>query len=212
MKNIFEANQNSSVILNKKTDITSLQHCIKWNYCLLARGVFMLNYENLLDPKLSIEVGAGFTYRDLLYETSKATYFLGNGFKPNVRFALEAGVRFYPQEQDDFEGIYLSPMISYRSYSFSVDNNSSQYTYPTLPGFNLGYRFTDLQLKFGYQYESGAMDIDVLSDFYFGVALRNVTTSYYKEDKTGSSLTLIPITKKTSFPTLLIGCKLAIPF
>lgn len=212
---VFKPKYAKLKVLDKPADISDLQHCVKWNYSLLGRGVFLLNYERMFDPKMTIEVGFGITRRDLFYEAYKGRYYIENAdLVPDVGIAIEGGVRFYPSDFEDFEGVYLSPMISYRKYNYTVEKVTSSYTYPVLPSsFNPGYNFLDIQLKFGYQTEDFFnWDLDVLTDLYVGFALRNSTAQYYKLENTGITTLLTPVTKRGQYPQALFGCKIAIPF
>lgn len=188
---------------------------VKWNYCILTRGVFLMNYEFALNNKFTAEAGAGLTYRDFIYEAVKGEVF--NEYKnAKVNLAVEGSIRFYPKDHYDFEGIYLSPGISYRKYSF--DNQKALYGNGYYPGydnaFNPGYSFMDMQFRFGYQYESWWID-DVITDFYVGFAYRNATSKYYElssANNSSSSTVITPVTKKDSYPQALLGFKLGIVF
>gem|GEM_PF-3223020 len=204
---------------NKPTNVGTLQnnpdlHCLKWNYSLLTRGIFLMNYEFQFQKKLAAEVGLGITYRDLIFETSHSSYFDNTSFKANYNFCGEAGIRFYPRDFDDFEGLYLSPMISYRKYSLTLQDGYSNNPYiNTISSFSPGYNFVDIQLKFGYQYES-LWDDDILGDFYVGVAFRNATINSYSEvhNSTTGGTDYVSTQTKIQFPQLLFGFKIGVPF
>lgn len=191
--------------------INKYRNLIKWNYSLLTRGVFLMNYEYSFSDKFTVEGGLGLTYRDYIFEWIKQDVFTDyTGAKAN--FCGEAAIRFYPREHNDFEGVYLSPVISYRKYSF----NNQEERYSTVVGYNStflpGYSFLDFQFKFGYQYE-GWLSWDVVSEFYIGFAYRNVTFKYYEQQEPapGSSFsyyTYKATTKKESYPHPLLGFKL----
>jgi len=194
----------------------TLTNLVKWNYCVATRGVFLMNYEFPLTAKISAEVGLGLTYRDLIYEAMKNDLMIEYQ-NPNVNFAIEGAFRFYPKGNKGFEGIYLSPTISYRKYSFDPQvelyggNNYSGYN----STFSPGYSFVDAQFKFGYQYESSWID-DVIADFYIGFGFRNVTAKYYELYSTNSSFgsftDIRAVTKTDSYPQPLFGFKLGIAF
>ena len=186
------------------------RNAIKWNYSLISRGVFLINYEAYLNKKLTAEVGLGITYRDFIFEVTKESIYNSEGFSmtPNVGYALEGGLRFYPKDFDNFEGIYISPILSYRTYSFTKSSSSSSWS-STSSTFKPGYNFFDIQIKFGYQYES-IFDWDVLGDFYIGFAYRNASLSHFKPVPTTNSsgfqtTTYIQVKESIAFPQALIG-------
>jgi hypothetical protein len=189
---------------------------IKWNYSMLSRGVFLMNYEFVLTDKLTGEAGVGLTYRDFIYETMKNESLLEYR-NPKVNFALEAALRFYPKKHDGFEGIYLSPAISYRKYAF--DKQVELYGNGNYAGYSStfypGYSFVDLQFKFGYQYESWWVD-DMITDFYIGFGYRSATSKYYELSTVNggysSSTIITPVTKSESYPQPLFGFKLGVAF
>ncbi len=106
-------------------------------------------------------------------------------------------------------------MVSYRKYSLSTEDDvNSHIPYiNTIAGFKPGYNFTDLQLKFGYQYES-LWDWDVLGDFYFGVASRSATINYYNEvhDAITGGTQYVSTQKRKQLPQILCGFKICFPF
>jgi len=183
---------------------------IKWNYSLVTRGVFLMNYEFILTDKLTGEAGVGLTYRDFIFEVMK--YDIITNYKnAKVNFAAEAALRFYPKGSKNFEGLYLSPGISYRKYSFDAQQqlygNYSGYSNTFYPG----YSFTDIQIKFGYQYESYWID-DLTTDFYIGFGYRNAMTKYYELSSGNYNTVVAPVTKNDSYPQPLFGFKLGIAF
>lgn len=192
------------------------RHNIKWNYSLVTRGVFLINYETPLTNKITAEVGVGLAYRDYLFEMTKllsvfdddGTFFEGYG-AANTNVCGEVGIRFYPGKFDNFEGVYLSPMISYRKYSFSTEGQSSYYP---KGDFTPGYNFLDIQFKFGYQYES-LWSYDFLSDFYMGFGMRNATVNYYEYVSSSTGQDYIPVMKELKwYPQVLFGIKFCVPF
>ncbi len=186
-------------------------NCIKWNYTALGRGVFLMNYERIVQKKISAEVGAGLTFRDFLFEAFRASYFEGSDFT-NAKFgyALEGGIRLYPKDVNEFEGFFISPMVSYRKYLIPQNTSSASSTQP-LTTFTPGYNFTDLQFKIGYSYES-LWDVDLLGEVYAGVAIRYATVKYYDFDYNNGVNQYTPTTTKLKLPQLLIGFKFGLPF
>lgn len=190
-------------------------HCLKWNYFALIRGVFLINYEFQLKKKLSAEIGLGLTYRDLIFEATHDSYFNISSYKAKYNFCIEGGVRFYPKDFDSFEGIYFSPMFSYRRYTLTTatDLYSSYQFTNTIFSFKPGYNLVDLQLRFGYQYES-FWYLDLLGDFYVGAGMRNATVNYYAgvHNATTGGTDYVSTKKQLQFPQLLCGFKICVPF
>src|SRR5690242_14058998 len=75
---IFKAEDNPTKMDDKKKVI--LHNNIKWNWSLLGRGVFLMDYEFLINEKLTGEGGLGLTYRDPVFELfneASGTYYFG---------------------------------------------------------------------------------------------------------------------------------------
>jgi hypothetical protein len=191
---------------------------LKWNWSLLGRGVFLLNYEVYLGGNFSLEVGAGITYEDFLFEFTKSEggdsiqQFSSNENSsqfgsPSPKICGEGGLKYYPGGYDNMEGFYLEGMLSYRSYSYPNPAFS-----PVINGngFTPGYKFLDEQLKFGYIATSWFSD--VTGEFYIGVGIRNATVDTYQDAtpytiaKYGPGFTTVVL--HTTYPQVLLGFKL----
>ncbi len=196
--------------LDVKKNIKVNQNCFKWNWSLLGRGVFAINYERLITSNFSFELGGGLTYRDYMYEAGRGDELFGTGSRSDAKTDkiklgpyLEGNVRFYPSE-GDLDGFYLSPFVRYRSYNIEnmLDNKY----------YNAGYNMTDIGLNIGIQrevYSSG-----VLVDSYFGVAYRNriATMPYSITDYNNTITTVTTVNTNTWVPTLTLGFKIGFPF
>lgn len=173
------------------------KNLIKWNYTLLGRGMFLLNYERHLANNFTLEIGAGVTYSDFIFTTfyeakndfhattqasnspggafvtTRVVQTLGDNSTKKFGFGAEISPRFY-FDKDEFQGFYLSPYMSYRKYNYAcsveeIDANG----YSTTRAFdNLYYTFLDLGAKVGYQYYFTYRE-SFYYDFYAGVAYRN---------------------------------------
>jgi hypothetical protein len=211
---VFKPQDNSPISASDATQQKDV-NCIKWNYSLLARGVFLMNYEFPIQKKISAEVGLGLTYRDYLFEFSHSNYFdIGNtATTGKFGLAVEGGVRLYPKDFDNFEGFFVSPVISYRSYSTPITLSPNSSTTQTLSYFTPGYHFVDFQFKIGYSYES-LWDDDLLGEVYAGVAIRNATVSYYATNINPNTLSTqyVATKEKLQLPQFLLGFKFGIPF
>jgi hypothetical protein len=198
------------------------KNSIKWNWSLLTRGVFLINYERYIGGNFSIEIGAGLTYRDFLFEFTKS---LGGdtikGFSGNTDISDfgsaspkecgEAGLRYYPSGYDNMEGVYLEATVSYRSYSFP---NPTYQPVVGGSGYVPGYNFLDEQFKFGYVASSWASDIT--GEFYVGIGWRNATVNTYEDATYLVNYTPVygykPITLHLDYPQFLLGFKLNYSF
>lgn len=186
-------------------------NCIRWNYSLLGRGVFLMDYEFLFQKKLSIEVGLGLTYRDLFFETFRPNYFLDQTVNPQFGYALEGGIKFYPKEVNEFEGFYVSPMVSFRKFNLPETFTSNNAINQPLSSFNTGYNFTDLQFKIGYSYES-IWDVDLRGEVYAGVAMRYAKINYYEATSNNNGTQYTATTTNLKLPQILVGLTLGLPF
>lgn len=204
---IFQPGNTSTVTA---TPTPEDQNLVKWNYSLLSRGVFLLNYEISLQDKITAEAGLGVTYRDFIFEVVRFDSVLE--YK-NVKtgLAVEGCIRFYPKGHKYFEGIYLSPGISYRNYKFGPQSQLYRTYSGYNPAFEPGYDFMDVQVKFGYQYESYWTDL--MADFYIGFGYRNATVNYYQLYSVNSFTTGIsPMRAKLTFLQALFGFKVGVSF
>jgi hypothetical protein len=218
---VFKSDNSSPKPVTKGDSIAALEHnCIKWNYFLLGRGVFLMNYEFLIKKNLTGEVGLGLTYRDFVFEFFKGINNNGNGNSgsywendgtPGVNLAAEGGLRYYISGFDNFEGFYVGAALSYRQYSFPNSPNINQYG-TLVPGYN----FLDGQFKIGFQYESRYSDFTY--DTYIGIGFRNATLSYYQSEQVYNNVTggyvptYVPQTVNESFPQFLFGTKIGYSF
>ena len=192
------------------------KNCFKWNWSVLTRGEFLLNYERYLGGNFTLELGLGITYEDFLFE---ATYNSTSGdFSINPNYGSpspglggEAGLRYYLTGYDNLEGLFIETTVSYRPYSYP-NANFKPITKAIIPGYN----FLDEQFKFGYS--ASHLLTNLITEFYVGVGLRNSTiTSYEEEEIPGPTIfnqtTLyIPQTTRISYLQFLLGFKLGYPF
>jgi hypothetical protein len=200
------------------------KNCIKWNWSLLARGVFQINYEIYLAGNLTAELGAGITYRDFEFEFTKT---LGNSNADSIQqfngsssvygtagigYSGEAGLRYYLSKYDNMEGMFLEATVSYRSYSFPNSTYISQ-EINTPSSFVPGYKFLDEQFKFGYC--ASHWWSDVITEFYVGVGIRNMTANafvYTMPNYITNTPQAVGLTFKETYPQPILGFKLGFPF
>jgi len=187
--------------LDPKKDIKINHNCAKWNWSLLARGVFALNFEHMFTSNLSFELGGGLTYRDFFYETGKGNDIISNNDNANIKVGpyLEANLRFYPSE-GDLEGFFVSPFVRYRGYHVGSAVDEIKYS--------ADYSMSDVGFNIGMQRE--AWNSGILVESYFGVALRYRVSN---EPIIEYDPTLVtPNETKSWVPTITLGFKIGIPF
>jgi hypothetical protein len=228
---VFQPNEpNTSYSTVTQVHKDSMRHmdrnCLKWNWSVLTRGVFLFDYEIYLGSNLSLEVGAGITYRDFLFEWTKT---IGGDtiqqFSSNTntsdfgtatpKISGEAGLKYYPSGFDNMEGIYLEATISYRSYSFP----NPGYT-PVVGGngYVPGYNFLDEEFKFGY--DASRWFSDFTTEFYIGIGIRNATVNTYQDVSVYSLNNIYPVTSEAykpitlhaTYPQPLLGFKIGYTF
>jgi hypothetical protein len=184
---------------------------IKWHFSLVSRGMLLMDYEFALNNKFTAEVGAGATYRDFIYEENVNNAFLDYR-KPKANIGVEGALRFYPNGHEDFEGVYLSPCISYRRYLFSPQKelygNGNYAGYSST--FSPGYNFLDTQFKLGYMVKGWWFD-NMITDISVGFAYRTVQEKHYDliqvNTMYGTATDIQPISKTDAFPQFLFGLK-----
>lgn len=216
---VFHPNQQTSAVATP-AHLDSVKHafknCLKWNWSVLTRGEFLINYETYITGNLSAELGIGVTYEDFLYE---ATYnstsgdFASNSAygSPGVNLGGEAGLRYYLEGFDNLEGVFLEATVSYRAYSYP----NASFT-PNTGKIVPGYDFLDYQFKFGYS--SSQWFSDFVTEFYVGIGIRNATVRSYESVliQTPNSSSAFeeyePQTTHVTYPQPLLGFKLGYQF
>lgn len=212
---VFTPNNGSNrpqEVANNRDSLAHIQHnYLKWNYFLLGRGVFMINYEFLITGNLTAEVGAGLTYRDFIFETIKGTEQEGgnslwaNDGTPAIHLTGSGGLRYYLGGFDNFNGVFVQADISYRDYSFPNSVSINAYGSNMVPG----YTFLDEQFKIGFAHD--AFFDDFTYETYIGVGIRNSVWNYYALDQS-TGTTYIPTTLHTTYPQFLLGATIGYTF
>ncbi len=205
---------------NKKN--SSIKNNIQWNYSLLTRGAFALTYERCLNNYISAEIGGGLTFfsPNVFYDMfDEEDYDYDYDVEDNTSYGtgvfLSAGVKIYPKEMDDFEGVYAYPVARYRSYNYETiieDYTSYDYTtneYTTIQGttFNRSEETTDFALMIGYQTEGWS---DILYNTYIGFGYSTTTSENLQTDSNTGEYILVE--EKESKPNLFLGFSLGFTF
>jgi hypothetical protein len=177
---------------------------IKWDVGMIGRGTFMLNYERMLLPAVSAEIGAGITYSDFMFfgrETLKKNidYSDRYGTRKSYGPALAARIKIYPRIIDDMQGVYLSFGGQWRQYR----------SYAKLPEERLVVNNTlGADFCIGWQVNSESVS-GLSADFFFGLGIRDFKAQYYtKEIEADKTLRVLKINR----PVLLAGLRLGLPF
>ncbi len=225
---VFKPNEQNQATVETPAHKDSMskedKNCFKWNWTLLARGVFEINYEAYIAGNLTAEFGIGITYRDFEFEftktlgstsdTAHVQQYAGDGanYEAGIGYAGDIGLRYYVSGYDNMEGPFLEFALSYRHYTFTNAIYSSE-AVNTPSTFTPGYNFLDGQLKFGYAADNWVNDI--ITEFYIGIGVRNLTANLY-EYVTPNYVTNTPrtqgITIKETYPQPIFGFKVGIPF
>jgi hypothetical protein len=198
---------NPNKTIDTKKDIKIDQNCLKWNWTLLGRGIFALNYERLITSTFSFELGAGLTYKDLYFEQwqeaqDEYSYSAGDNRKIKMGPYLEANLRFYPTE-GDLEGFYISPFFRYRKYnnqSLMSDDN----------WYSTNYTMNEIGLNFGIQSESWLTGLMV--DSYFGIRYGNRVMDVPESNYINSGYIVDQVKTKKWMPGIMLGAKIGLPF
>ncbi len=197
--------------IDPSKDIKVEENCFKWNFSMLTRGGFVINYERLLKEQLSFEFGCGLTYRDYIFEMFKQgdMYYSiynsdeNNSITAKLGYALEMSLRYYPKD-GNLEGFYVAPVFRYRSYSMELEKevNSELQKYPS------GYKMSEFGFVIGAQSEwtwSG-----ILWDYYFGVSYRMDRYHSFEEeyDINNHLIDLDNRIIQWNHPAILLGLKI----
>jgi hypothetical protein len=169
---------------------------------MLARGTFFMEYERELTPHLTIEPGLGVTYSDIVgmfstemndSDNSYENYEITRKYGP----ALSLRTRLYPTEVVDMEGFYVS--LGYQARWYNKECTIEHETY------NVGNNMSDFNFTVGWQQEGYLFD-DLTFEFYFGVAVRNLTDRNYDYNTERVETTRI------NRPALIMGFTYGYPF
>ncbi len=206
---VFDADEVKSEYSTKRKGILGDLNYIKINPYLLARGAFTIGYERILHPKHAVEVNAGLTYRDYIYENFEA---FDSDYQStvNVGHIIDFAYKFYPKFYNDFEGLYLSPGFLIRNYNIEKE---VYYTYNETKIVDGGYSMKETYLKFGYVHESWWID-DLILDTYCGIGMRNISSMEHEiiYGVNGKSDEMVNFLKKSSVPAIYLGVKIGWSF
>ncbi|MBK6343788.1 MAG: hypothetical protein IPF41_14695 [Flavobacteriales bacterium] len=160
--------------------VKSVKNVFKLNPLIFFRGEVPLYYERALTPKLSLEVGLGFTARNYLalsWVGDDADEY-GAGTKILYNPSYHIGARFYFADDIEPAGVYINPEFAHLVYSKLIREKN--------PDGSLSERqrldertYNDVRVMLGYQ--SLGYSSNWVLDFYGGLGFRNRDNIVVKE-------------------------------
>lgn len=226
---VFDGNE-TAPSSDKNNGYVGDKNLITFNSYMLPRGIFSLGYERVFHSMHSLNINAGLTYRDFIFEAfNESKYnFLSGARDRTVKanFMMEGNYKFWPKHYSEFEGPYLSPGFAIKNYTMTDKIDASalyNYGSTAVSGVEqeVSYTMTEVYAKFGYMYESWWLD-DVIVDIYCGFGLRNVQLDYYTIEEIPQSSSysytntathkVVPQSTQLSVPAVYLGAKIGIPF
>ncbi|MBK0404223.1 DUF3575 domain-containing protein [Adhaeribacter sp. BT258] len=151
----------------KVAEKTPLRTSIKMNPLLLLQGDIPVYIEQKVAKKLTIELGLGMTYDNVITDALDPDHYSESTQKENLMgYSIAAGLRYYPSSTyETMEGYYFAPEIRYRQYK-SIANQYLEETIDVKQGRDL----TDFKLGFGYV---DFIEDRIFIDMYTGIGMRN---------------------------------------
>ncbi|MEX0965976.1 MAG: hypothetical protein WD077_01965 [Bacteroidia bacterium] len=195
--------------------IENVKHIFKVNPLNIFIGDFPVYYEHKLDKRLSVEVGAGYTFRNYIFGIWQTTASQVPEFidirEAEPGFSARASLRYFPNKLRegiyDIEGFYFGPEIQYKAYNMSVlecdPDFPNRYTENTKSEHR---NLLDIKITFGYQqFYSG----NFIVDFYGGIGVRSKDQNLHfcDWDETQRSFLSTPENVKTVVPVISAGFK-----
>lgn len=165
---------------------------IKFSFLGPFRGDYGLLYERRIKPWVSVQVGAGITTRDKVFERFTSGTFNSKQFQSSLGFSAKAGIRFYPIADGWMSGMFISPDFIYREYNlnanltqFDANNNASPQK------LKCGYRFKEYRLLVGQSYDF--LFRNLYLEYYIGLVFRETEESIplYQNNSQGAYYTRV---------------------
>jgi len=219
--NRTRSNQDSA---NK--DMPVYRHLLKISPLQILNGNIPIFYERKLNRKLSLEVSAGITFEDYIFDATYNDPQFSTQPSSPIRtyepgYSLSGSLKYYPSNLlQALQGFYFAPLIGYSSYRSQAEipgsNNSIYGPGYTVPAGQIqeSITFTDFSINFGYiMYIENLIPIE----FYggMGARLRNISRAYNvtstTNNTTGTTTELVPTISDIK-PTISFGVKIGLGF
>ena len=145
----------------------NLHTSVKLNPLLILAGDMPIYIEQKIAKKMSVEVGVGLTYDNMLTELLDSKHYREDVDRENaMSYSVSGALRYYPSRVfPALEGYYFAPELRYRNYKANAfEYNGERYEVPQ------SRTFTDYKLTFGFV---DFIEDHILMDFYAGIGIRN---------------------------------------
>jgi len=198
--------------------VDCVKNVIKINPLLFFRGEIPIYFEHAISQRVSMEIGAGVTYRNYLHLTfagDDADDF-GAGTKIIPKPAFHLGARYYFKDELEPDGAYLQIEFAYLDYAKDISlkkDTTGEFTGKTLHDERV---YNDVRLYYGYQLLNSSSNW--LFDVYGGVALRSRHLEVVHENQKVDALTGVltydyTLDKSTDLvPAFFLGIKVGVGF
>ncbi|MDR1679300.1 MAG: hypothetical protein LBR81_05920 [Prevotellaceae bacterium] len=160
---VFDQNSGEKTTLTKDNKGGDY-NAVKWDYGMLMRGAFVVNYERKINNYMTAEAGVGLTYFDLYHyaltldDASEMEDVFGSYTKIKAGFYGSLSLKFFPKELDYMDGFYLAPLLRYRTYNSQTKIDGYK--------FDRGVTAKEVGFVVGWQYENSW---DMFCSAYIGV-------------------------------------------
>lgn len=177
------AEQNEGSQIEERKTYMGDRNLLSLKLYSFGNGIGALSYERIINPSNAIQVSGGLTYRDFLSETfgftrSKEIETFAEKTIQKTGSYWEIAYKYYFDGYYDFDGYYISPSFSMRSYYFNGYKNATDF-----------YKMNDASIRLGKMTESYVFE-ELKANFYVGVGFRG--TTYEKNiDPTDTSPELV---------------------
>jgi hypothetical protein len=157
------------------------QNILKLDFFRAAfEGEVPITYERMLGKNLSMEIGLGLTYHNLIFDVLQSgdnhydeeNYLSSSTYATSqLGYSFRAEIHFFFDADDAPEGFYLGPGLVLKTYNLSYQGNyndvySYNYSGTTIPvSFNTTNSYNNFLMYFGYQSFPGD------GQFYYGIDL-----------------------------------------
>lgn len=160
--------------------VNVMKNCVKLNPLLFLQGEIPVYFERAVSPRVSLEVGLGFTARNYIsLQIGGEADDFGAGTEVQHRLAAHVAGRYYLTDDLEPYGWYISPEFATRTYTklITVKDAQGNFTDEILTDERV---YNDAKLLIGYQVLSGTSNW--LVDFYGGFGARNRDLAKVREE------------------------------